>query len=87
MTVMDSELIQEAIRHAESVREYQPSIDFDSVMLHVESNYPDLSVEEEFKVRHTVRDRYYPDVMPGCYHLEYCGAAHVMIPLGNDLST
>ncbi len=83
---MDSELIQEAIRHAESVREHQPGIDFDSVMFHVESNYPELSTDEEFKVRNAVCDRYYPEVVPGCYQLEFRGCAHVMISLGNDLA-
>lgn len=41
MAQMNMELVQEGIRHAESVRDHQPGIDFDSVMYHVESNYPD----------------------------------------------
>lgn len=83
---MDMELVKEAIRHAESVREHQPGIDFDSVMYHVESNYPELTHDEEEEVRYSVADRYYPYVVPGCYRMEYRGGAHVMIPLGNDIA-
>lgn len=86
MAQMDMELVQEAIRHGESVRDNQPCIDFDSVMYHVESNYPELTHDEEEQVRYTICDRHYPDVAPGCYRMEFRGAAHVMIPLGNDIA-
>lgn len=83
---MDMELVKEAIRHAESVRDHQPGIDFDDLMLHVESNYPELTEDEEDEIRYTMRDRHYPYVMPGIFTLEYRGGAHVMIPLGNDIN-
>lgn len=86
MAKMDMDLIQEAILHAESVLDHQPGIDFDSVMFHVESNYPELTHGEEEEVRYTVRDRHYPDVVPGCYRMEFRGAAHVIIPLNNEIA-
>lgn len=48
-----------------------------------QSNYPELSDDEELNVSEHLRDRYYPNVVPGLFCLEYRGACHVMIPLGN----
>ena len=39
---------KEAIAHARSVLEHQPDIDLDDLMLHVESNYPDLANDPDF---------------------------------------
>ncbi len=79
---VDKTYIQEAVKHGFDVIEAQPGIDFDSVMLHVESNYPDLSDEEEYQVREAIAERF-PDVCTGMFALTYTGSGHHMFPLGN----
>jgi len=77
-----SEIVEDAIEHAEDVIDAQPGIDFDSLMDHVESNFPDLSSDEESEVRHILRDRHYPTASTIWYSREYRGGRYVLVPMG-----